>query len=294
MIGNCSIWLMAVALLRPFNSECASSLAKFMCFFRNGIGLFSFVLAVKLQQDADNAVQDDDFSSSCNIALLVLMACCLLLDLWPLTEVAEGARNYLEKHRTKRKSKREEKKKMKWHHRDEAPPAQPIPPFGGSRPIKRWQTQDAEWKAHELDVVTLRVDRVADDRHDAPLPSRNSNSASDWTELAVGGVPHLDPGPSYLPRPLLPAFGLDSPGSIALPESAPDSKPDRAVSDMPTVAVASDASSLPPTLQTVDSENVTEPSPQAHVYERPASFDLSDLEGDLDSSGKEEPRLVWL
>jgi hypothetical protein len=171
MIGNGCIWLMAVALLRPFNSECASSLAKFMCFFRNGIGLFSFVLAVKFQQDADDGVQDDDFNSSCNIALLVLMSCCLLLDLWPLTEVAEGARNYLEKHRTKRKSKAGEKKKMKSHHRDEIPPAPPIPSFGSSGPNSRWQTEDADCEAHELDVITLHVDRVADDRRDALSPS---------------------------------------------------------------------------------------------------------------------------
>ena len=50
-------------------------------------------------------MQDDDFISNCNIALLVLMSFCLLLDLWPLTEVAEGGLHYLEKHRNKRKSK---------------------------------------------------------------------------------------------------------------------------------------------------------------------------------------------
>jgi len=112
MIGNCCFWLVAITLLRPFNDECASSLAKFLCYFRNGIGLFSFVLAVKFQRDADDGVQDDDFISSCNIALLVLMSFCLLLDLWPLTEVArtvaEGGLHYLdlfEKHRNKRKSK---------------------------------------------------------------------------------------------------------------------------------------------------------------------------------------------
>ncbi len=123
MIGNCCIWLVAVALLRPFNSECASSHAKLMCFFRNGIGLFSFVLAVKLQQDADSGVQNDDLISSVNIALLVLMSCCLLLDLWPLTEVAEGAVDCLKKHRSKRKSKKGEKKKKD----DEAVPAPPTP-----------------------------------------------------------------------------------------------------------------------------------------------------------------------
>ena len=105
MIGNCCFWLVAITLLRPFNDECASSLAKFLCYFRNGIGLFSFVLAVKFQRDADDGVQDDEFISSCNIALLVLMSFCLLLDLWPLTEVAEGGLHYLEKHRNKRKSK---------------------------------------------------------------------------------------------------------------------------------------------------------------------------------------------
>jgi hypothetical protein len=287
MIGNCCIWLVAVGLLRPFNSACASSLTKFMCFFRNGIGLFSFVLAVKLQQDADSGVQDDDFISSCNVALLVLMSCCLLLDLWPLIEVAEGAVHYLKKHRSKRKSKRGEKKK-----RNDEPPTPPSGP--SSRPNSRWHTQAAEWEAHALDVVPLRVDRVADDRHDAPSPSRSS--VSDWTELVVGAVPNHDPGPSYLSRPLLPPFGLDSPGAIAPPKPGPDSKPNSVVSDMPAVAVAIDASSLLPTLHTVASENVTESSPQAHVHERPASFDLSDLEGDLDSTSGEGPEreLAWL
>ncbi len=131
MIGNCCIWLMAVVLLRPFNAECASSLAKFMCFFRNGISLFSFVLAVKLSQDADNGVRDDDFASSCSFALLVLMSCCLLLDLWPLTEVAKGALHYFKKRLTKRKIKK------RWEERDDAAPDPPTRPLSAGRQVPR-------------------------------------------------------------------------------------------------------------------------------------------------------------
>ena len=97
MIANCCLWLVAVALVRPFRSECGASLSKFMCFFRNGIGLFSFVVAIKTQQDADNGVQDDDFAVPFSYAVLALMSCCLLVDLWPLVEVLEGASHFLTK-----------------------------------------------------------------------------------------------------------------------------------------------------------------------------------------------------
>ena len=137
MIGNCCIWLVAVVLLRPFNAECASSLAKFMCFFRNGIGLFSFLLAVKLSQDADNRVQDREFASRCNIALLALMLCCLLLDLWPLTEVAKGALHCLKKRLTKHKSRKDVKKKKLARHHDEAAPDPPTPPLSAGRQVPR-------------------------------------------------------------------------------------------------------------------------------------------------------------
>jgi hypothetical protein len=68
-----------------------------MCFFRNGIGLFSFVVAIKTQQDADNGVQDDDFAVPFSYAVLAMMSCCLLVDLWPLVEVLEGATHFLTK-----------------------------------------------------------------------------------------------------------------------------------------------------------------------------------------------------
>ena len=68
-----------------------------MCFFRNGIGLFSFVVALKTQQDADNGVQDDNLAANVGYAVLTLMSCCLLVDLWPLVEVLEGAWHFLTK-----------------------------------------------------------------------------------------------------------------------------------------------------------------------------------------------------
>ena len=189
MIGNCCFWLMAITLLRPFNDECASSLAKFLCYFRNGIGLFSFVLAVKFQRDADDGVQDDDFISSCNIALLVLMSFCLLLDLWPLTEVAEGGLHYLEKHRIKRKSK----------------------------------------STH---------------------------------------------GRSHVPEPL----------------AVPKSRANREPVYMPTVAVASEASSLSPAREAVGSDNA---APEALTYQQSASFDWGDgVYGTLKSTGEEGPSFV--
>ena len=132
MIGNCCVWLMAVALLRPFNAECASTLAKFLCLFRNGIGIFSFLLAVKpwLSQDADNRVQNDDFASSCNIALLVLMSGCLLLDLRPLIEleVAELAFHYFKELLVQRKSQNDGAKKKLTRRHHEAPQDPPTPP----------------------------------------------------------------------------------------------------------------------------------------------------------------------
>ena len=137
MIGNCCIWLTAVVLLRPFNAECASSLAKFMCFFRNGIGLFSFLLAVKLSQDADNRVQDGEFTSRCNIALLALMSCCLLLDLWPLTEVADGALHCFKKRLSKHKSRKDGKKEKLARHYHEASPDPPTPPLSAGRQVPR-------------------------------------------------------------------------------------------------------------------------------------------------------------
>jgi hypothetical protein len=257
MIGNCCIWLVAVALMRPFNSECASSHAKFMCFFRNGISLFSFLLTVKLQQDVDNGVQADDFIWSINIALLVLMSCCLLLDLWPLTEVAEGAGNFLKKHRAKRKTKKEKKKTQ--HNQDEALPARPTPPSGpSSRPTTTGgllHTHLVEPEANEFEVVTLSIDLVPND-HDGPSPSRNN--VSDRTELAVGAVPG-DLTPSYLPRK----------SSLSQPAAAS-------------------------TVEAVISKDMTELSPQAHTSDRSVFWlDVSDeLCCNLNLTGKEG--VLWV
>jgi hypothetical protein len=305
MIGNCCFWLVAITLLRPFNYERASSLAKFMCYFRNGIGLFSFVLAVKFQRDANDGMQDDDFISSCNIGLLVLMSFCLLLDLWPLTEVADGALHYLEKHRSKNKSKKGEQKEKKRHLREFASPTPPSRP--SSRPTRE-HTLAVEWEADEREAVpccTLRVDLVDGDSCGAPSPSRNS------AELAV----RRNLGPVSPHRPLPPS-GLDSP-AIAPPESrpnrpvkrpalssthvsgrspmpdppaAPKSRANSGPVDMPAVAVASEASSLLPVPEAVVSDNV---APEASTYEQSASFVLDeDFEVILKSTGEEGPQFV--
>jgi hypothetical protein len=307
MIGNCCFWLVAITLLRPFNYERASSLAKFMCYFRNGIGLFSFVLAVKFQRDANDGMQDDDFISSCNIGLLVLMSFCLLLDLWPLTEVADGALHYLEKHRSKNKSKKGEQKEKKRHLREFASPTPPSRP--SSRPTSG-HTLAVEWEADEREAVpccTLRVDLVDGDCRGAPSPSRNSASAC--TQLAVS----LNLGPVYPHRPL-PASGLDSP-AIAPPEprpnrpvnrpalssthghspmsdppAAPKSRTNSEPVHVPAVVVASEAASLLVVPEAVVSDNM---APEASSCEQSASFDLDeDFEVILKSTGEEGPQFV--
>ncbi len=302
MIGNCCFWLVAITLLRPFNNECASSLAKFMCYFRNGIGLFSFVLAVKFQRDADNGMQDDDFISSCNIGLLVLMSFCLLLDLWPLTEVADGVLHYMEKRRNKHRSKIGEQKETKQHPSEIATPTPPSGPC--SRPTSGY-TLSVEMEADEREPVpccSFRVDLVDGDLGD-PSPSRNS------AELAV----RRNLGPADPHRPL-PSSGLDSPATAqsrpnrpvnrpALgstpgrspmpdPPAAPKSRANGGPSDMPAAAVASEASSLLPVPEAVVSDNT---APEAFTCEQSASFGLEeDLEAILKSTDEQGPQFVLI
>ena len=115
MMANCCIWIIVLALLRPFRST--ANLSRFLAIFRNGIGLFSFAVTLKIQQDLVNGHNDTEFASKFSYSVLTMMTVCLLIDLYSVVRAAEGTVHYFKK-KMRRRSQRSDRKKHQLHSLD--------------------------------------------------------------------------------------------------------------------------------------------------------------------------------